>query len=287
MKFDNYLNKKKQSPKVDLKKKKKPIVKKKKSTSKRNLNKLKLKLLFLSIVGLLFFGIIAKIESDINDGILKKKKDDEVSQKLDMYQKDWYTDGILDPKKVVQEEVINKNSNLILINKKYVVDSNYIPDLELFGEYFIAIPAVEKYEEMVVAARKDGVTLKIGSSYRSYEGQEQVFNQYLKTDDYATVLSYSAFPGTSEHQTGLAIDFVDEGICNFDKCFEDTQSGRWLKENAWEYGFILRFMEGKEDVTGYMYEPWHYRFVGSHDAKIINDTNLTLEEYVLNGRNIK
>ena len=93
------------------------------------------------------------------------------------------------------------------------------------------------------------------------------------------VLTYSAYPGTSEHQTGLCLDFITDNMTDLDESFEDTAAFRWLSENAHKYGFILRYPEDKVDLTGYKYEPWHIRFVGLDMAEKIHSCGLTLEEY--------
>ena len=98
------------------------------------------------------------------------------------------------------------------------------------------------------------------------------------------VLTYSAAPGTSEHQTGLCVDFITEDMGgNLTEAFEDTTAFAWLSENAYKFGFILRYPKGKEDITGYTYEPWHYRFVGREAATDIHFSRLTLEQYLENG----
>ncbi len=130
-------------------------------------------------------------------------------------------------------------------------------------------------------ASNEGVSLTIGSSYRSFGYQQTVFNGYLANDPYSTVLTYSAYPGTSEHQSGLVIDFVEGSSCDYTECFKDTKSGTWLKNNAYKYGFILRYPKGKENITGYIFEPWHYRYVGVDVATKIHNSGITLEEYLL------
>ena len=157
---------------------------------------------------------------------------------------------------------------------------------------------------MMDAMREDGITnVSITSGYRTYEYQQKLFNRYIAeekaaapelTDEQAhdKVLTYSAAPGTSEHQTGLCVDFFTtemEGLWNYgsetpknpyDKGFAETAAFEWLKEHAHEYGFILRFPENKTDVTGYAYESWHYRYVGAEHAARIYEKGITLEEYL-------
>ena len=130
-----------------------------------------------------------------------------------------------------------------------------------------------------------------GFSTEAYDflGYEYIYNQYLvngktglnATDAERVVLSYSAAPGTSEHQTGLCVDFITAEMAGIlDVRFEQSDAFAWLKDNAYKFGFVLRYPKGKETTTGYSYEPWHYRFVGREAATDIYCANLTLEEYL-------
>ncbi len=197
------------------------------------------------------------------------------------YDASWYTNGVLDPQKVVAKDGINLDNNLTLINKIYQVDSSYAPNVYPVDGGYLRAEAKDAYLKMKDQALANGINLIIGSSYRSYDYQKTVFNGYLANDPYSTVLTYSAYPGTSEHQTGLVIDFVEGGSCDYLECFKDTKSGLWLKDNAYKYGFILRYPKGKENITGYIFEPWHYRYVGVDNATKIHNANITLEEYLL------
>ena len=166
---------------------------------------------------------------------------------------------------------------------------------------------------MLAEMKADGATdIKVTSGYRSYSYQQQLYLSYLKTekskitpDAYAyfgvdyikstytdrgltqlshedavkVVLSYSAAPGTSEHQSGLCVDFVTSNA-GLDRAFENTEAFAWLMENAYRFGFILRYPENKTDVTGYSYEPWHFRFVGREAATEMLLRNMTLEEFL-------
>lgn len=173
---------------------------------------------------------------------------------------------------------------------------------------------------MLDEMKSAGVTdIKVTSAYRSYQRQKQLFQTYLEkecsqitadaiayfgieyiqahyadgerglssADAKKVVLSYSAYPGTSEHQTGLCVDFITSSMgTSLTAEFENTDAFRWLSENAYRFGFILRYPKGKEAVTGYSYEPWHYRFVGREAATDIHFGKLTLEEY-LSGHGIQ
>lgn len=129
------------------------------------------------------------------------------------------------------------------------------------------------------AAQAAGVDVRVGSGYRSYATQSVLYNSYVRQHGKAAADRFSARPGTSEHQSGLVIDFDSEGgRCWVDTCFESLAAGRWLAAHAHEYGFHLRYQKGKEAVTGFMYEPWHFRYVGVELARALHQSGLTLEE---------
>ncbi|HEX9679339.1 MAG TPA: M15 family metallopeptidase [Candidatus Saccharimonadales bacterium] len=135
-------------------------------------------------------------------------------------------------------------------------------------------------EAMVRAARQAGHELMLVSAYRSFAYQKQLYDNYVKAYGEDEASRFSAKPGTSEHQTGLAIDLGrTDGKCEIEQCFGDTAEGRWLASNAAKYGFIVRYQKGREAVTGYQYEPWHFRYVGRELAAEIKQTGLTMEEY--------
>ena len=129
---------------------------------------------------------------------------------------------------------------------------------------------------MQADAKAVGISIPLVSGYRSYETQEKLHNKYVKKDGEEVANTYSAKPGESEHQTGLAFDIIKAGMTSDQPTLD---SWAWLAEHAHEYGFILRYPEGKESVTGYQSEPWHYRYVGVENAQKIHATGLTLEEY--------
>ena len=136
------------------------------------------------------------------------------------------------------------------------------------------------YIEMYNAAKKENLNILVQSPYRSYNTQSSIYNNYVKKDGKEKADTYSARAGYSEHQTALAIDFATKtttGLSNSD--FGQTKEFNWLKDNAYKYGFILRYPKGEEYITGYMYESWHYRYIGKEAAKVVHDENLTYEEY--------
>lgn len=140
--------------------------------------------------------------------------------------------------------------------------------------------AADALEQMFAGAEEDGIYLAGVSAYRSHETQKALFNRYVERDGYEKARTYSALPGTSEHETGLAVDVSgSDGKCAAEDCFGDTKEADWLKKYAAEYGFIIRYPEGKQDITGYQYEPWHLRYVGTDIAQDIAASGATLEEY--------
>ena len=211
-----------------------------------------------------------------------------------------------------EEEVID-DEYLILVNKENAVGDDYVPE-ELVtidasyttGGKLIQLnkTALDALILMLDAMKEDGITnVTVTSAYRTYDYQKKLFEGYIAAESAAhpdwsedkvreQVLTYSAAPGTSEHQTGLCVDLFTnqmEGLYNYgdetpknpwDKGFAETQAYEWLCENAYKYGFILRFPENKTNVTGYSYESWHYRYVGVDHATKIHEQNLTLEEYL-------
>ena len=173
--------------------------------------------------------------------------------------------------KKFNKEIINGVTFIdgyLIVNKQYSLPKNYGNGLtkELKVAFF----------NMQNAALKENIELKIISGFRSYERQKEVYESYLKIDSKKSVDTYSARPGHSEHQSGLAIDINKD-----DDSFIDTKEARWLDNNAYKYGFILRYPEGKSEITGYKYEPWHYRYVGEYLAKKLynNGDWITIEEY--------
>lgn len=135
-------------------------------------------------------------------------------------------------------------------------------------------------ESMFTAAGKQGINLLFASGYRSQGAQDVLYKSYIAKDGQAAADRYSARPGTSEHQTGLAFDVCVAGTsCNLDISFADTAAGSWIAKNAHTYGFIVRYPNGKEAITGYQYEPWHLRFVGTSLANELRAKNQTMEEF--------
>ena len=169
---------------------------------------------------------------------------------------------------------------LLICNKFHYLKSNYVPNLKsLPGSYGggqMEKVAADAFMKMADAAKKDGYSLRNVSGYRSYNTQKYLYNNYVSRDGVKNADTYSARPGSSEHQTGLATDINTASSAAH---FENTKTYAWLIKNSYKYGFILRYPEGKTFITGYKYEPWHYRYVGIEVAKIIYDKQITYEEY--------
>jgi len=137
-------------------------------------------------------------------------------------------------------------------------------------------------ENMVNDAKKDGVAFDLESGYRSYNFQVTLYNSYVQQQGKAVADSQSARPGFSEHQTGLAADLGGKSkpVCNVETCYADTPEGKWLAANAYKYGFIIRYPSDKAHVTGYIYEPWHIRYIGTDLATELHNIHVeTLEEF--------
>jgi D-alanyl-D-alanine carboxypeptidase len=134
--------------------------------------------------------------------------------------------------------------------------------------------AYEHLCDMFTDAKAAGYTLRVASSYRSYIDQYIIYNDYVKRDGQAAADRYSARPGHSEHQSGLAFD-----LNSLEQNFGETKEGIWLAEHCHEFGFIIRYPADKEEITGYMYEPWHIRYVGADLAKTLTESGQCLEEY--------
>jgi D-alanyl-D-alanine carboxypeptidase len=187
--------------------------------------------------------------------------------------------------------VANPMEIAVLVNKSFMLPDGFRPsDLVEPNIPFIFTEKDERrlmrkeaataLEQLVAGAKKDGIFLAGVSGFRSYETQASLFNYYVKTQGEETARKYSAEPGHSEHQTGLAMDISGStGKCAADDCFADTPEANWLAKHAVEYGFIIRYPKGKEQITGYAYEPWHLRYVGKKIAQEITAKGITLEEY--------
>ena len=185
-----------------------------------------------------------------------------------------------EPEPTIDPAVFTDTGSLLVVaNKKHKLPDGYVPadlvspSIAQTAACTMREPAAQAIAEMAQAAAADGVTLMISSAYRGEDYQRQLYNGYVASYGAETADTISSRPGYSDHQTGLAADFVEgdgslNGI-NFNQKFEDTESGKWLRTHAHEYGFIMRYPKGKQEITGYAYEPWHFRYIGIEDATAV------------------
>jgi D-alanyl-D-alanine carboxypeptidase len=179
---------------------------------------------------------------------------------------------------------------LVLVNKQHPVPDDYTFTLgKIKGSMKCDIRIIDDLMDMMQAAKRDGIRLVICSPYRDYNRQTVLFNRkidsymekgYSYMDAYKLASMTVTVPGASEHQIGLALDIVSTSYSALQTGFGETTAGRWLKEHCDEYGFILRYPQGKEYITGIQYEPWHFRYVGKEAAAQIMDREITLEEFL-------
>ena len=172
-----------------------------------------------------------------------------------------------------------------LVNKFYYLNKDYIPNeiVNVDKEYArdsakLNKTAYENFKKMADAAKSEGLTLLITTGYRDYNFQATLYNNYVKMDGQKEADTYSARPGYSEHQLGYSADLTNKERVSFGE-FKNTKEFAWLKENAYKYGFIIRYTEANQYITGYVPESWHYRYVGEDIAKYIYENDITYEEY--------
>lgn len=190
----------------------------------------------------------------------------------------------------VEVETDADSWELRLVNRYNLLSEEEEIELsEIENGYYVDSRIIEPLQEMLDACRADGIDIYVRSAYREWETQELYFNNKMQIgidsnmsyyDAYMYATEYTALPGASEHQLGLAVDLISTEYENLDAAQADTEVAQWLLEHSYEYGFILRFPEGKEDITGVEYEPWHFRYVGIDAATEITEQGITLEEYL-------
>lgn len=180
---------------------------------------------------------------------------------------------------------------LILVNKENGLDSEYAPsdladiiyyakDRSSIGRY-MREEAANAFHALSEAAALEGYEIVVTTAYRSYGFQSDLYYGYINSKGQEWADKYSAKPGTSEHQTGLAADCSSPSVgYQLTSAFGESKEGIWLAENCTEFGFIIRYPQGKEDITGYSYEPWHIRYVGRSAAEVIKEKSLTFEEFI-------
>lgn len=161
---------------------------------------------------------------------------------------------------------------ILIVNKTYALPKSYAPgwDAEASNQIWV----------MFAAAQAEGLSMRVQSGYRSYVDQSIIYNGYVAKDGQEAADRYSARPGHSEHQSGLAFDLNTNYYDGLTTEFGNSPEGKWLAENCHKYGFIIRYPHGKEHITGYMYEPWHVRYLGVEKATAVYESGLCLEEYL-------
>ena len=190
------------------------------------------------------------------------------------------------------EEITEEDRSIVaLVNKEYGLGEDYAPEdlvtvdvptiLENPEVNQLRKVAADALKEMFDQAEEAGIYLHARSGYRSYQTQVQLFQGYAEQHGEEAANRYSAKPGHSEHQTGLVMDVTSESVnYQLTESFGETEEGKWLKEHAHEFGFIIRYPEGAEDITGYIYEPWHIRYLGVDMATKVYESGVTYEEYL-------
>jgi D-alanyl-D-alanine carboxypeptidase len=196
-----------------------------------------------------------------------------------------------DPQEAAEVAKALEKGFLLLVNREHSLDPDYKPDdleeIKYFApdrspaSRYMRAEAAEAFHSLIEEAAKEDIEIIMTTAYRSYGFQQILYDGYVQREGQAAADRFSAKPGQSEHQTGLAVDVTSESVgYALTGDFADTKEGQWLAANAHKFGFIIRYPEGKEDITGFMYEPWHIRFVGSPIAERIYNQGITLEEYI-------
>lgn len=178
----------------------------------------------------------------------------------------------------------NIDGTAFLVNRQHAISQYYAPETRKVNgpgmSQTMREDAAAALEEMFAAAKADGINLSIVSGYRSYSKQMTIYSHKKASVGQKEADRVSARPGTSEHQLGLAMDLAKKGSSQLNTSFGKTKEGKWVNENAHRFGFIVRYLENYEEVTGYMYEPWHVRYVGREHALALYECGLPMEWYM-------
>lgn len=185
-------------------------------------------------------------------------------------------------------DLLMTSDYIVLTNKENLLSEDYIPPdlVKLTCKKISSDPiqmrevAANALSDMFAAAKEDGIILYAHSGYRSYRTQKTMYSNRLKKNN-GKDDGVVAYPGSSDHQTGLGIDIINKaGIGKkFTTAFAETKEGKWVAENCWNYGFVIRYQKNKEDITQIMFEPWHLRYVGVQVAQYMHENDLSLEEF--------
>ncbi len=211
-------------------------------------------------------------------------------QKTEKKKQDALKKELFDLQKDIEATTADLPWNMVLVNGAHEMEEGYVPELvELKDGYQVDKRIVDAAKQMLADAKADGMKIVICSAYRSVSRQEEIFNDSMKDrlksgmgywDAYVDTSQSVAEPGTSEHALGLALDLISNQYSELDERQEGTKEAKWLEENCHKYGFILRYPPEKTSITGIIYEPWHYRYVGVEHATKIMELGVTLEEYL-------
>jgi len=195
-----------------------------------------------------------------------------------------YVNGFLDPRSVTPTMVSDASPLTVLVNKFYCVSKDYVPSLvpaKSSKQCYLRPEAADAWNLMRAACYDaTGKTLYLSSGYRSYATQKFIFENAIANKGLERAISKYAYPGRSEHQLGLALDITTTDYKSISGSFLKTAAGQWMVEHAHEYGFILRYPSGKESITGYAFEAWHFRYVGVDPAIAMHNSRQTFEEYL-------
>lgn len=260
---------------------------------KRTIARMKRETKKLLIVSLAMFIIGTFIGGKISASIVQKKADKEltkITKELEKEYKERAEKNQDKSDKAAEEKEQEIPWYLILVNKDNPMEEGYEIELtELMPNCSVDSRIAEAAKQMLADAKEAGMRIDMCSAYRSVVRQEQLFNESVKErlnrgmgywDAFEDTRLSVAEPGTSEHALGLALDLISNQYTELDQGQEQTEEAKWLAANCYKYGFILRYPPAKTDITGIMYEPWHYRYVGVEDATKIMELEITLEEYL-------
>lgn len=236
------------------------------------------------IIFIITLGLIVLLLKPSDEKKKVKYKTNKIKEKVKLRHGEQLIETTVKGYPVTKLDDVYYVDGVLIVNKTYPLPSNYQPKEPykeiasdyLYGGDYIEKNVMDAYLKMENGASKEGLNLKISSGYRSYKVQVDLYNNYVERDGKEAADKYSARPGHSEHQSGLAFD-----LNGTNEKFLETKEGKWLNDHCFEYGFVLRFPSGSEDKTGYMYEAWHFRYVGKKIAKkLYNDGKwISLEEY--------
>jgi len=178
----------------------------------------------------------------------------------------------------------NIDGTFFLVNRSQTISEDYAPEVRKVSATGISQSmredAATALEEMFAAAKEQGIRLATVSGYRSYSKQDTIYDKKVAKTGVEIADTLVAQPGTSEHQLGLAMDISKTSNSSLTGSFGDTDEGQWVAKNAHLYGFIIRYPEGMEEITGYSYEPWHIRYIGKEYAQAIYESGLPMDLYV-------